>query len=89
MYLSLNKLTSKYGQIVVLILYMHSLKLQESQSSFYHFIFSRFFFGSNATNFFIHSLNRFVLKRNTHMLLVFFIRVPYMQIYPLNACKLD
>ena len=38
MYLSLNKLTSKYGQIVVLILYIHSLKLQESQS--HHFTIS-------------------------------------------------
>ena len=40
-------------------------------------------------NFLIHSLNRFVLKKNIYALLVFFSRVPYMQIYPLNASKLD
>ena len=28
-------------------------------------------------------------KKNNYALLVFFDRVSYMQIYPLNACKLD
>ena len=47
---------------------------------------------SNEINFFIDYLNRFVLKKKNAyalLLLVFFYRVSYMQIYPLNACKLN
>ena len=55
----------------------------------FQFVLNRFSFVSNVTNFFIYSLNRFVLKKTTHKLLGFFNRMPYMQIYPLNASKLD
>ena len=51
------------------------------------FILSRFSFGSYVTDFFIHSLNKFVLK-NCWRIVDSLHRVPYMQIYPLNACKL-
>ena len=44
------------------------------------FIPGRFSFISNATHFFIHSLKRFILKKNAYGLLVFFNRVPYMQL---------
>ena len=44
------------------------------------FILGCFSFISNATNFFSHSLNRFVLKKNAYELLVFFNQVPYMQL---------
>ena len=39
------------------------LHLLKSESSFLSFIPGRFSFISNTTNFFIHSLNRFVLKK--------------------------
>ena len=42
------------------------------------FIPGRLSFLSNATNFFIHSLNRFVLKQNAYGLLVVFNWVCYM-----------
>ena len=46
------------------------------------FIPGRFSFISNATNFFIHSLNGFVLKKkkNAYALLVFINLAPYMQL---------
>ena len=56
------------------------LHLLKSESSFLSFIPGHFSFISNTTNFFIHSLNRFVLKKNAYGLLVFFSRVPYMQL---------
>ena len=53
-------------------------------------ILSRFSLVSDATNFFNHSLICSILKKKTaYTLLVFFNRVAYMQICPLNACKLD
>lgn len=39
----------------------------------------------NTTNFFIHLLNRFVLKK-TVLALLFFDQVPYMEMYPLALC---
>ena len=46
----------------------------------YPFILGHFSFISNAANFFNHSLNRFVSKKNAYELLVFFNQVPYMQL---------
>ena len=65
---------------IVLIFYIRCVKLEESQS--HHFLIHSWplFFNSNATNFFIHSSNRFILKKNAYGLLVFFNRVPYMQL---------
>ena len=42
---------------------MHCIKLGESQSHHFLFIISRFSFVSNATIFFIHSLNMFALEK--------------------------
>ena len=61
--------------------YIHCVKLKEYQSSIFSFINSHFsfFFFTNATDFFIHSLNRFVLKKKaTYTLLVFFNQVPFL-----------
>ena len=44
------------------------------------FVPGNFSFISNATNFFINSLNKFVLEKNAYALLVFFNRVAYMQL---------
>ena len=44
------------------------------------FIPDHFSITGNAINFFIHSSNRFVLKKNAYALLVFFNRVPYIQL---------
>ena len=63
MHLSLNKLTSKYEKRIALIFYTHCRKLKESQSHIFPFILSCFSSVSNATNSFIHSLNRIVLKK--------------------------
>ena len=41
--------------------YIHCIKLEKSLSQHFPFILDRFSFVSNAMNFFIHSLNRFVL----------------------------
>ena len=54
----LNKKMSKCSKRIALIFYVHCTKLKES------FILSHFSFISNTTNFFIHSLNGFVLKKN-------------------------
>ena len=67
MYHSLNKLTSKDGKRIVLIFYIHCIKIKESQSNRFPFIFSHFSFVSNAMNFFIPSLNRFALKNTTNI----------------------
>ena len=55
----------------------------------FSYILSRFSFVSNATNFCVHFLNWFVFEETAYALLVFFNRVPCMQICPLNSCKLD
>ena len=67
MYLSLNKLTSKYGKRIVLMFCIHCKELEESQSHHFPFIQSCFSFVSNATNFCIHSLGRFILKKKMLM----------------------
>ena len=74
---------SKVWKKIVLIFYKHCIntgKDSKKESSFSHSFLAIFFFISNATNFFIHSLNRFVLKKNAYGLLVFFNWVPYMQL---------
>ena len=58
------------------------------------FVLSRFSFVNNATNFLIHSLNKFVLKKILLTRYCFssiwcHFRSLYMLIYPLTACKLD
>ena len=86
---------------IVLIFYIHCVKLEECQeSSFSHSFIAVFIFSfvNNATNFFIHSLNRFVLKKKkkkklAYALLLFFNWMPfyflvYVNVY-LNAGKLD
>ena len=85
----LNKTTRKYGKRIALIFYIHCTKLEEVRVIIFSLFLSRFCSVSNAINFFIHSLNRFVLKKTTYALLLFFNWVPYMQTYLLNACKLD
>ena len=72
MYLSLNKLTSMYGKEIVLILYIHCIKLKESHNHSLSFVFNYFSFVSNAKNVFFHSLNSFVLKKNANTLLLVF-----------------
>ena len=88
MYLSLNKLKSLYGKTAVLIFYIHCIKLEESQS--HHFLTCSSF-ASKATNFFIHSLNRFLLKKNCLRVAGFYQSVALYAntVYPLNTCKLD
>ena len=56
MYLSLNKLTSKYGKRVFLILQIHCIK-------FFPFILNCFSFVSKSANFVIH-WRRFLSKKN-------------------------
>ena len=63
MYLSLNKWTSKYGKTIVLIIYVHCIKL-EVRLAIFPFMLSIFFSVINATNFFVYSLNWFVLEKN-------------------------
>ena len=60
--------------------YIHYIKLRESRSHHFSIRSWPFPFISNATNFFIYSLNRFVLKKNAYALLVFFNQVSYMQL---------
>ena len=65
MYLCLHKLTSKYEKRIVLVFYIHCIKLEESYSrQIFTLILSRFSFVSNTTNYSIHSLSRFVLRKN-------------------------
>ena len=59
---------------------MHGIKLQESQSHHFFIHLVCFSFFSNAVNLFINSLKRFVFSKNAYALLVFYSRVPYMQI---------
>ena len=68
---SLFKQANKCAKRIVLIFYIYVLKLKQSQPSFSHW-FLAVFSVSYATDFFIHSLNRFVLKKATDALLVFF-----------------
>ena len=57
----------KYGKRIVLIIYTQCIKLEESQSH-QSTILGRFSFVSNATDFFIHSLNRlFFWKKCIHV----------------------
>ena len=84
MNLHLNKLNSKYGKRIGQMFYIQCLKL-----IIFLFICNCFFLISNATNFFSHSLNRFVFKKTAYAFLIFFNLVHCMQIYPLNSCKLD
>ena len=90
------KQISKYGKRIVLIfLYTLYKAWRMSESSFFDsfvVIFS-FFFVHNAMNFFIHSLNRFVFEKlftgcRFSSVLCSFLSL-YMQIYLLNACKLN
>ena len=68
---------SMCGKRIVLI-YLYTLyKAQRMSDFFFLLICSRFSFVSNATNFFIHSLNRFVLKKGAYLLLVLFNLVPF------------
>ena len=59
-------------------------KVMKVRVIIFPFIPVRFSFFSNATNFFIHSLNRFFFFFNVYTLLVFFNQAPYMQIPDLN-----
>ena len=61
MNLCINKLASKIWERIVLVFYIHCIKLEKSQNQHFPFILDQFSFVSNAMNFFIHSLNRFVL----------------------------
>ena len=58
-------------------------KVMKVRVIIFPFIPVHFSFFSNATNFFIHSLNRFFFF-NVYKLLVFFNQAPYMQIPDLN-----
>ena len=94
--MSLFKQVIKYGKRIALIfLYTLYKAWRTSESSFsdsFIVIFS-FFFIYNAMNFFIHSLNRFVFEKLFtgcwfSSVLCSFLSL-YMQIYLLNACKLN
>ena len=97
MYLCLNKLMNKYGKRIVLFFYffifLHCIKPEETQSHIFTIIFSRFSFVSNTTNFFIHSLNWFVLTfekiLHTQCWFSSFKCPCRSQIYTLDACNLD
>ena len=82
MFLSLNKLSRKYGKRIVLIFYIGCIM------PIFPFILSCFSVVSNAMNFFIHFQTGLFWKKTAYALLVLFSRVPYSQIYLLNACKL-
>ena len=53
-------------------------KAQRKSVFIFPFILSCFSFVSNATSFFIHVLNRFVLKKAAYTLLVFFSQVAFL-----------
>ena len=65
-YICLNKFMSKCGKRIILI-FLHALHKAQgmSESLFFHSLIATFSFSfvSNITNFFIHSFNRFVLKK--------------------------
>ena len=91
-----KKVNKKYGKRIVLIfLYTLYKAHRMSESSFSYLLITVFPFSfvSNATTFFIHSLNRFVLKKSCLSGFLQSIGYPFrflqMQIYLLNACKLD
>ena len=70
MYLSLNKLVIKYYcKRIVLIFYLHHVKLEESQSSCSHSFLA--IFHLLVMQQILHSLSRFVLEKNAYGLLVF------------------
>ena len=54
---------SKYGKRIVLYVCIHCIKLEESRSHHFPCIHSCFPFVKNTLNFFIHSVNRLVLKK--------------------------
>ena len=67
-------------KIALIFLYTLYKAQNKVRVIFLPFIPGCFSFTSNATNFFIHSLNRVALKKNAYALLVFFIWVPYIQL---------
>ena len=74
-----HKLTSKYGQRIVLILLYPLYKAQSLSESSFSRIFIAVFpisFVNNATNFFICPLDRWI--KAAFVLLVFFIWVPFL-----------
>ena len=74
----LNKLVSKIWKKNCPNWFIY--KVQSSKKAgvnIFPFILGHFSFANNATNFFIHSLNKFILKKNSYRLLVFFSQVPY------------
>ena len=71
----------KFYNFIKGIMRIHSIfKKPKTNVFILHLLTFYFSLISNATNFFIHSLNRFILKKNTYALLVFFDWVPYMQL---------
>ena len=87
--ISFFKHVNKYGKQIVLIFYIYCIKLEKVRVIIFPFIISHFSFVSNAKNFFIHSLNRFAFNKTAYTFLAFFNKVPYMQTYLSNACKMD
>ena len=95
-FITFSRTDVKYGKTIVLIL-LHTLykALRMSELSFSNSFVSIFLFSFaiNATNFVIHSSCRFVLKKTTHAFPVSSLKYIfcslYMQMYILNACKLD
>ena len=85
MYLCLNKLASKAWKKNCPNLYATVQSWKKVKVIIFPFILGCFSFVSNAASFFIHSLNRFDLKKGNHLaLLFFFIWVPDMQILDMN-----
>ena len=70
MYLSLNRLTNKYGKRIVLIFLYPMYKAPSMSESYFCQPLFLFSLVCNATNFFICSLNRW--KKASYALLVFF-----------------
>ena len=83
-YLSLNKLTRKYGKRIALAFLYTLYKAQiMSDSPFLHSFTAvfPFSFGSNATNSFIFFFKQVCFEKK--------LLIHYKYIYLLNACKLD
>ena len=71
MYLCLNKLTIKDGKRIVPIFLYKLYKAGKKSFIIFLLILSHFSFVSNATNFLIHSLNWFILKRTAFLMVPF------------------
>ena len=70
-----------WKKTVLIFLYTLHKAQRKFEPLFSHLFLAVFSLISNATNFFIHPLNRFVLKKkNAYALLVFLNWVPYMQL---------